>query len=313
MSNYTVSNIGQNAATGSTTASFLKVFSGEVITAFETANTTLDKHMVRTISSGKSAQMPVIGKVTTAAYHTAGNEITGGSVTHNERTISIENLLIAPVFISKIDEAMNHFDVRSIYTKEMGRALASQMDKHVYQNLILASRASAVAPQAAGQSITDADFNTNAASAAASIFSAAEKLDALDVPSEDRYAAVSPAAYYNLIQGTTVINRDWGGNGSYAEGKVLKVAGINIIMSNNIPSTNVTSGVAQGSSTNFAGNFSTTVGCVWQKNAIGTVKLLDLSTEMDYQIQRQGTLMVAKYAMGHGILNPICAIEIKTS
>ena len=40
---------------------------------------------------------------------------------------------------------------------------------------------------------------------------------------------------------------------------------------------------------------------------------MDLSTEMDYQIQRQGTLMVAKYAMGHGVLNPICAIEIKTS
>ena len=35
MSNYTVSNIGQNAGSGSTTASFLKVFSGEVITAFE--------------------------------------------------------------------------------------------------------------------------------------------------------------------------------------------------------------------------------------------------------------------------------------
>ena len=84
-------------------------------------------------------------------------------------------------------------------------------------------------------------------------------------------------------------------------------------MSNNIPSTNITSGVAQGSSTNFAGNFSNTGGCVWQKNAIGTVKLLDLSTEMDYQIQRQGTLMVAKYAMGHGVLNPICAIEIKTA
>ncbi len=313
MSNYTVSDIGQNAGSGSTTAAFLKVFSGEVITAFETANSTLDKHLVRTISSGKSAQFPVVGKVTTAAYHTAGNEITGGSVTHNERTISIENLLIAPVFIAKIDEAMSHYDVRSIYTKEMGRALANQMDKHVYQNLILNSRASAAAPQAAGAALTDADFNTNAASAAATIFSAAQALDEADVPAEDRYAAVSPAAYYNLIQGTTVINRDWGGSGSYSDGKVLKVAGINIIPTNNLPSTNISSGVDQGSSTNFAGNFSTTVGCVWQKNAVGTVKLMDLSTEMDYQIQRQGTLMVAKYAMGHAPLNPVCSIEIKTS
>lgn len=313
MSNYTVSNIGQNAGSGSTTASFLKIFSGEVITAFETANSTLDKHLVRTISSGKSAQFPVVGKVTTAAYHTAGNEITGGSVTHNERTISIENLLIAPVFIAKIDEAMSHYDVRSIYSKELGRALANQMDKHVYQNLILNSRASAASPQAAGQAITDADFVTNASSAAASIFSAAEKLDAADVPAEDRYCAVAPATYYNLIQGTTVINRDWGGSGSYSDGKVLKVAGINIVPTNNLPSTNISSGVAQGSSTNFAGNFSNTVGCVWQKNAVGTVKLMDLSTEMEYQIQRQGTLMVAKYAMGHAPLNPICSIEIKTA
>ena len=61
MSNYTVSNIGQNAGQGSTTANFLKVFAGEVITAFETANSTLDKHLVRTISSGKSAQFPQYG------------------------------------------------------------------------------------------------------------------------------------------------------------------------------------------------------------------------------------------------------------
>ena len=312
MSNYTVSNIGQNAGSGSTTASFLKVFSGEVITAFETANSTLDKHLVRTISSGKSAQFPVVGKAT-ASYHTAGNEITGGSITHNERTISIENLLIAPVFIAKIDEAMSHYDVRSIYSKELGRALANQMDKHVYQNLILNSRAGAASPQAAGTSETDADFNTNAASAAATIFKCAEKMDEADVPADDRYVAVSPAAYYNLIQGTTVINRDWGGSGSYSDGKVLKVAGMNVVPTNNLPSTNITSGVAQGSSTNFGGNFSTTVGCAWQKNAVGTVKLMDLSTEMDYQIQRQGTLVVAKYAMGHAPLNPVCSIEIKTS
>ena len=55
MSNYTVSDIGQNAGSGgSLLQPFLKVFSGEVITAFETANSTLDKHLVRTISSGKS-------------------------------------------------------------------------------------------------------------------------------------------------------------------------------------------------------------------------------------------------------------------
>lgn len=312
MSNATVSRIGQAAGSGSVTALFLKVFSGEVITAFETANSTLDKHMVRTISSGKSAQFPVTGKAT-ASYHTIGNEITGGTLTHNERVISIMDLLIAPVFIARIEEAMNHYDVRSIYSSELGRALANQMDKHVYQAMLLASRASAAAPQAAGQQETDADFATNAASAAATIFSAAGKLDELDIPADDRYCAVAPATYYNLIQGTTVINRDWGGSGSYSDGKVLKVAGINIVPTNNLPSTNINSGVAQGSDSSLAGDFSNTVGLVWHKSCAGTVKLLDLSTEMEYDMRRQGTLMVAKYAMGHGILRPEAAIEIKTS
>ena len=36
-------------------ALFLKVFSGEVITAFEFNTKTLDKHNVRTIQNGKSA------------------------------------------------------------------------------------------------------------------------------------------------------------------------------------------------------------------------------------------------------------------
>jgi hypothetical protein len=47
--------------------------------------------------------------------------------------------------------------------------------------------------------------------------------------------------------------------------------------------------------------------------SVGTVKLLDLAVESDYLIQQQGTLVVAKYAMGHGILRPECAVEIKTA
>jgi hypothetical protein len=40
---------------------------------------------------------------------------------------------------------------------------------------------------------------------------------------------------------------------------------------------------------------------------------MDLSTEMAYDIRRQGTLVVAKYAIGSGILRPECAVELKTT
>jgi hypothetical protein len=46
------------------------------------------------------------------------------------------------------------------------------------------------------------------------------------------------------------------------------------------------------------------------KDAVATVKLMDLSVESEYQINRQGTLMVSKYAMGHNVLRPACAVAL---
>jgi hypothetical protein len=55
MANATVSRVGQVNGSGDVDALFLKVFAGEVLTAFSEKNVMMDKHMVRTIANGKSA------------------------------------------------------------------------------------------------------------------------------------------------------------------------------------------------------------------------------------------------------------------
>jgi len=47
---------GSVNSTGDRNALFLKIFGGEVMTAFEESNVFLDKTMVRSIANGKSAQ-----------------------------------------------------------------------------------------------------------------------------------------------------------------------------------------------------------------------------------------------------------------
>jgi hypothetical protein len=47
---------------------------------------------------------------------------------------------------------------------------------------------------------------------------------------------------------------------------------------------------------------------VMNKDAVATVKLLDLSVETDYMVNRQGTLIVSKYAMGHNVLRPAMSV-----
>ncbi|AXH68346.1 hypothetical protein HQ621_27800 [Pseudomonas simiae] len=312
-----------NANSGSTRddALFLKVFAGEVITSFDRASKTAGADMVRSISSGKSATFPVLGRIA-ANYHAVGTEITGSDVNANEKVITINDLLISSVFVSNIEEAKSHWDVRSAYSTEMGRALSFQKDKHVLQTIGQASLASAsVTGGDATTNITNTGIASSTDATAANamidaIFAAAKELDANYVPSEGRKCFMRLEEYYKLANATNAVNVDFSGKGSIAEGKVHKIAGIELVPVPHFVSSNVTSGVDAGSATNAgstpqAVNLSNFVALVSHPSAVGTVKLMDLAVEKEYDIRRQGTLMVAKYSMGHGVLRPEAAVGIK--
>ena len=314
-----------NANSGSTRddALFLKVFAGEVITSFDRASKTQGADMVRSISNGKSASFPVMGRIG-AEYHAVGAEILGSAVNSNEKVITINDLLISSVFVSNIEEAKNHWDVRSAYSTEMGRALSFQKDKHILQTIGQATLASA---NVTGGDATTNVVNTGIASTTDAtaanamidaIFAAAKELDANYVPSEGRKCFMRLEEYYKLANATNAVNVDFSGgaNGGVASGKVAKIAGIELVPVPHFVSSNVTSGADAGSATNGgstpqAVNLANFVALVSHPSAVGTVKLLDLAVEKEYDIRRQGTLMVAKYSMGHGVLRPEAAVGIK--
>ena len=326
MSNATVSRLGLVNNTGTDfDALFLKVFSGEVLTAFTRNNIFNDQlHSVRTITSGKSAQFPVLGTAT-ASYHTPENLLTGGNqIRHGERLISIDDLLIADVFVSRLEELKNHYDVRAAYADELGKALAKTYDSNVAKMIANASRASSTLTGiAGGLTLTLGSGNTASANVsgdeiAAAIYDIAQAFDERDIPPTDRFCCLPPAEYYKLAESATrTVDVDFnpGGNGSFASGKIQQVAGIPVMMSNNIPQSNVSSNPS-GANNTYSGDDSKTIGLVFHKSAVGTVKLMDMTTEItgnEYATMYQGTLLVAKYALGHGILRPECAATIKLS
>jgi hypothetical protein len=307
---------------------FLKKFAGEVLTTFETEAVFKPLHIVRTIESGKSAQFPITGTASTS-YHTPGqNILSDGSylsaVAHNERTINIDNLLLSSTFIAKIDEAMNHYDVRSIYTEEIGRALAKKFDQNIAQLTHLASAASAVAPgkvgagsvAVAGTTGTTTGVATDGANIAKAIYSAVTLLDQNDVPDDgQRFCVLTPANYAVLVQYTGNPDKP-NAIGSYSKNSILEVAGVKVLKSNNLPKGTISSDALANNT--YGGTFTTGagvqhLGLVFHKNAVGTLKLLDLAVESEYRIDLQGTLIVSKYAMGHGILRPECSVRLVPS
>ena len=317
MSNATASRLGQVNAAGDVNSLFLKVFSGEVLSAFERENLMLNMTNVRSITSGKSAQFPITGTIS-SSYHTIGNEILGTAVNKNEKVINIDDMLLANAFVAELDELKNHYDVRSIYSKEMGQALAKTIDKNILNLVVLASRASTanVTGGNLGSVITDADADTSASSLKDSIFDAIQKLDENDVPSSDRFIVVKPDQYYQLLNLDSVMSRDFSANaGDRAKGFITTIGGVPLVKSNTAVAsfTDQTSASTSGTNNTYIGNFSTVQAVIFHKQAVGTVKLKDLVLETTYDPRRLGTLMTARMALGHGILRPECAVSIKTS
>lgn len=337
----TASRLGLVNNTGTAVdALFLKVFSGEILTTFEEFNVMKGLHTMRTIANGKSAQFPVTG-IADAQYHTPGQNIADATngylsqIKHAEKVINIDDVLVASTFIANIDELKNHYDVRSIYAQELGKALAKRFDLATMKTLAAAARSAATIT--GGKAGIQVDSNSGGVGALsgteiqAALFTAAQRLDENDIPDDgQRFAILKPKDYYTLISsGEEVVNRDFGGRGDVASGRIPMVAGINLYKSNHLSDiaanlVSVTTGDGSASVKNdvfggtsfgegYNGNLVATEIIGGHPSAIGTVKLLDLATESDYKVELQGSLFVAKYAMGHGILRPEAAFEISDS
>lgn len=313
---------------------FRKLYLAEVATAYYTNTIMRGLHMTREIDSGKSASFPATWK-TSAQYHTPGKELTGNNeVKHAERVINVDDLLESDIMIYQIDEAKNHYDVRSIYSEAQGKALAEEYDRNVLRVLINASRVSAADARfadesdVAGSKVSVANALTDADALEGLIWQTAETLDLKNVPDGDRHIVLGPSQFYLLFQAGNssgrrwVLERDIGATGSYAQGVIPDIAGFTIHKSPHCRKEKLATDQGDGTwtYTNPSGvnndyslaDMANFAGIAFSRQAAGTVQLRDLSLEQEYLINYQGTLSVAKYVVGHGILRPECAVELAT-
>jgi len=310
MSNANPSRLGLARGGTDSWALFKKQYLTEVIASF-VENYKLDGRVtVRRIDSGKSAAFPNIGTIG-AQYHAPGAEILGLSVEHNETVLTLDNMLISHAFLAGIDEAMNHYDVRGEYSRQQGAALALARQQNELRIAINAARSTSgkVKGQPGGAIIKHANMYNNANALANAFRSARQLLDEKLMPDNptEYTGALAPAQWYLLTENKDLIDRDINpeANGSYGQAMIASVARIPLVCVNNLPKTNVAAGY-----TKYRGDFTKTKGVIFHRSAVGTLVLLDMALESEYQVSRQGTLMLAKYAIGHGILAPRGAVEL---
>lgn len=310
MTQFSSVNAGIPAGPTYNDALHLKVFSGEVMVTFNRETVLKSRIRVRNISSGSSAQFPAIGKGK-AGYHTPGDLILGQSVEHSERVIQINDLLVTSRFISNWEEAVNHYDVRSEYSRAMGDELAQEYDRHLFAIAAKAARDEATGA-VAGMGAASKDLIGTAPTLAAvidAIYDGAAAFDKRNLPKAGRTVYVTPDVYWDLIKDGSFLNRDFGNqNGSQADGSIMKVAGFEVVPTNNLgvdfsADANMVKVKRNGVvDTAFNVNNTSCIALMVHAQALGAVHLMGVATESKWMTERQGTLVLSRMSAGYGVL-----------
>ncbi|WVW36870.1 major head protein [Escherichia phage P151] len=330
---------GKGMSAGDKLALFLKVFGGEVLTAFTRTSVTMNKHLVRSIQSGKSAQFPVLGR-TKAAYLQPGENLDDKrkDMKHTEKTINIDGLLTADVLIYDIEDAMNHYDVRSEYTAQLGESLALAADGAVLAEMAkLCNLPAASNENIAGLGTASvlevgaaADLQGDQVKLGQAIIAqltlARARLTKNYVPSADRTFYTTPDNYSAILAALMPNAANYQALIDPSTGSIRNVMGFEVI---EVP--HLTAGGAGNDREDApseqkhafpataTGNdkvaLNNVVGLFCHRSAVGTVKLKDMALERARRANYQADQIIAKYAMGHGGLRPeaVGALVFKTA
>jgi len=324
--NKAASNTAGSVAYDTKYATYLKLFSGELFKAYESATIARETVQRRTLKNGKSLQFIFTGRMQ-AAYHTPGEPILGsGDPPVAEKTIQCDDLLISSAFVYDLDETLAHYSLRSEISAKIGHALAEAYDKKVFRTIALAAReahpiTASPGPEPGGTQIElGVTKEYNAQALVDAFFEAAAVLDEKNLPKTGRTAVLNPRQYYALVSqvSSNILNRDYGnsqGNLNSGEG-LVEIAGIQIKRSNNLPFLAGTVNPVAGENNSYNGDFSTHCGLIYQRDAAGIVEAIGPQVQVtggDVSVLYQGDVLVGRLAMGVGTLNPAGAIELTSA
>lgn len=314
VTNYQQQGAKQN--TGDQLALFLKVFSGEVLTAFTRASKVMNNHMIKTIDSGKSTSFPVMGRGK-AHYLPAGSNLDDlrEAIPHNEVVINIDGLLTSDVLITDIFEAMNHYDVRGEYAKQLGEALAIAADGATVAEIAKLVKANTENITGLGKGVVvektitgGAGINYETGKAVIDgLLEMKAKWTTQYVPEEERFAYITPEVESAIITSKDAINRDYGAVASIVDGNIDKLCGFKIIAVPHLKAGGADKTGMLGTAPEghvFPTEYAGALAVCAHRTAVATVKLKDLQLEHARRPELQADMIIAKNAVGHGGLRP---------
>ncbi|MAD98977.1 MAG: putative minor capsid protein 10B [Prokaryotic dsDNA virus sp.] len=309
--------IGSNNATGDGSLPtnkavdrelFQTKFSTDVLRYFMDTNVAKALITTKSIDSGKAENFPIVGNATAQSVANDASELAVQNISATERTIVIDDMVVSHAYLTDLDKAMAHYDSQSAQAESIGRAMSKKVDIDVIAKVIEAGDVTdATSAGTAGlKAFTDDVFTSNVEddlTSGSGVYSAAVKAVA---EYDDKDAVGEPVflfrtnQYYSLLNNPAQTGLTWVNDPFAQSGKVPMLLGKKVLKSPHFP--------ALAGASIAAGEVG---GILFAKEAVGMLELIGIQSRVDYVPNRLAHLITSKMAVGYGILNHACAINIK--
>lgn len=348
---------------GSANDMALTVFSGIVLEGFQNASVFYDRSgsfiSTKQLNGAISAQWPILGDDPASSYHVPGVEmnILSGTAASRikvaQKVISCDEILANAIDVPFRDLELSHYDVMGPFATKLARNLARVLDRKI---AILAFKGSTTA---AVDSIHQGGVNVNRTGSATvstafpnspegayrfrtNLNTLAQTFDEKGVPQEGRYLFISPAIKSVLrfeanFDGTNLTSvptmastydRALSAEPNDVNNRVVgKLEGFNVIVTNNLPSADLSANSltgedaavaysgAAGTGGKYQGNFSGATSnkrpvavalCSAETGSpgIGMVQAMGLRTVVEADERRNTQFMKAQLMCGLDVLCP---------
>ncbi|MGL5190125.1 MAG: hypothetical protein ACRC7S_10820, partial [Cetobacterium sp.] len=261
-------------------------------------------------------------------------------IKHTEKVITIDGLLTTDVLIFDIEDAMNHYDVRAEYSRQMGEAMAMATDCANYAEMakLVNTRAGSGSGNDKGReniaglgsaSMVMVGVNgvTDAAKIGEYVIQGLTVMRAeftkKYIPTGDRTFYTSPDTYSAILAALMPNAANYAALIDPETGNIRNVMGFEIVETPHMTKSDVVDDQSQafdgvghvfptaGTAPSWANPTGKGVvktdnvcGLAVHRSAVATLKLKDMALERARRPEYQADQIIAKYAMGHGGLRP---------
>ncbi|KAF1043430.1 MAG: hypothetical protein GAK35_02214 [Herbaspirillum frisingense] len=230
----------------------------------------------------------------------------------------IDTLVNARAIVPLLDDFQSSYNARAAIGMEHGKKIAKFFDQSFLIQAIKAARISDMSTYPAGwlpgteQSFSASGDELDPAKLEAKfldMFAEMEEKD-IDPIGDDLIIVTKPKAYYTLLQNDRLVDRTFvTADGTEITTKSLKVAGVPIYTSNNLPTTNISGHYLSnaGNGNAYDGNFTNVVASIFSPRALLAGETIPLTPAVFYDEKSKMWFIDAHLSFGVGPNNPAFA------